>query len=90
MAAGVRIPVGSPIFRHTAASHLLAIHSPGEVSSELGNSEAVLKRDYKELVYEEEARAFFGIRPKARHLAKVQPAGQGTTPSPAPDDEQIP
>ena len=60
------------ILRHTAASHLLAVHSPGHVSSELGNSEAVLKRDYKELVYQEEARAFFGIRPKARHLARFE------------------
>jgi integrase len=48
------------ITRHTAASYWLCVaRSAGEVAENLGNSERVLKRDYKALVTREQARLFW-------------------------------
>lgn len=50
------------ITRHTAASIWLArIKSAAEVAEQLGNSERVLKRDYKALVTPEMLREFMGV-----------------------------
>lgn len=57
------------VFRHTAASNLLAFHQDaGKVASFLGNSPGVLLRDYKALIVKEEAAKFMALLPKDRHM----------------------
>lgn len=55
------------VLRHTAASHWLA-HSKNSaaLALELGNSEAVLLRDYRELVHDEQAAKFWAIFPRLK------------------------
>lgn len=53
------------ILRKTAASFLMAIHRDAQkVSEMLGNSPAILRRHYRDLVSPEEAKKFFRILPK--------------------------
>lgn len=52
------------VFRHTAASYLLAYHQDaGKVAAFLGNSAGTLLRDYKALVFKEDAEKFMGLVP---------------------------
>ncbi|MDB6017657.1 MAG: hypothetical protein JWR19_2146 [Pedosphaera sp.] len=51
--------------RHTAASNLLAFHQDaGKVAAFLGNSAGVLLRDYKALIFKEDAAKFMELMPK--------------------------
>lgn len=60
------------VLRHTAASNLLAHHQDaGKVAAFLGNSAGVLIRDYKALVFKEDAEKFMRLLPKARHYPKT-------------------
>lgn len=55
----------SDVFRHSAASYLLARHKDAQkVSLMLGNSPTVLFNHYRELVSSKEADAFWGITPQ--------------------------
>lgn len=57
------------ILRHTAASNLLAFHQDaGKVAAFLGNSAGVLLRDYKALIFKEDAQKFLAMLPKQRHF----------------------
>lgn len=57
------------ILRHTAASNLLAHHQDaGKVAEFLGNSAGTLIRDYKALIFKEDAGKFFKLLPKKRHF----------------------
>lgn len=64
---GLRTHLGMPVWpkdvtRHTAASYWLASsQSAAAVAESLGNSETVLKRHYKALVTEKDARAFWRL-----------------------------
>ncbi len=59
------------ILRHTAASNLLAHHQDaGKVAAFLGNSAGILLRDYKALIFKEDAAKFMGLLPKPRHQHK--------------------
>jgi hypothetical protein len=52
------------VLRHTAASNLLAFHQDaGKVAAFLGNSAGVLLRDYKALVFKEDAEKWMKLRP---------------------------
>jgi len=66
------------ILRHTAASNLLAFHQDaGKVSAFLANSAGILLRDYKALVFKEDAERFMKLLPKKRHHPKTN---SGKTP----------
>ena len=53
------------VLRHTAASMWLAqIGDAGKVANELGNSERILKRHYRELVSREDAAKFWAMAPE--------------------------
>lgn len=49
--------------RHTATSHLFALHGASKAAKELGTSEAMLFRHYREIVTPTEAKKFWKIRP---------------------------
>lgn len=52
------------VLRHTAASYLVAVHrDAGLVADWLGNSPSILLRHYRQLVSDEDAAAFWAIRP---------------------------
>lgn len=52
------------VFRHTCASHWLAARrDAGYVALELGNSQYILLRHYREIVEEEDAKKFWDIKP---------------------------
>lgn len=52
------------VLRHSAASYLMAtFKDAGQVATMLGNSSSILLRHYRELVTEENAVAFWAIRP---------------------------
>jgi site-specific recombinase XerD len=56
------------ILRHTTASNLLAFHEDaGKVGHFLGHSASTLIRDYKALVFKEDAKKFMELLPKRRH-----------------------
>jgi integrase len=60
------------VLRHTSASNLLAFHQDaGKVAAFLGNSAGVLLRDYKALIFKEDADRFMGLLPKKRHFKTV-------------------
>lgn len=60
------------ILRHTAASHLIAYHeSFSKVGLELGNSETVLRRHYRELVSREDGVRFFEMVPTRRLVDRL-------------------
>jgi len=57
------------VLRHTAASNLLAFHQDaGKIAAFLGHSAGPLLRDYKALVFKEDAERFMGLLPKQRHF----------------------
>lgn len=59
------------VLRHTAASNLFAFHQDaGKVAAFMGNSAGVLIRDYKALVFKEDAVKFMNLLPKERHYKK--------------------
>lgn len=59
------------ILRHTAASNLIAFHQDaGKVAEFMGTSAGVLLRDYKALVYKEDAENAMKLLPKKRHFKK--------------------
>lgn len=61
-AARVKIPPNGA--RHSFVSyHLAAFESPGKTASEAGHAEAVLFRNYRELVTADQAREFWALRP---------------------------
>ena len=61
------------VLRHTCASHWLASdRDAGGVALELGNSPDILFKHYRELVTDEQAKAFWGLTPAA-----VKKAGKG-------------
>jgi hypothetical protein len=60
------------ILRHTAASHLLAhFQSFSHVGMELGNSETILRKHYRELVTKEHGDAFVAMEPSRRMLERA-------------------
>lgn len=62
------------VLRHTAASNLLAFHQDaGKVAEFLGHSAGTLLRDYKALVFKEDAQKFMALLPKERHKKKAPP-----------------
>ncbi len=64
------------IMRHTAASNMLAIHQDSaKVATFMGNSEAVLLRDYRGVVFKHNAEKFMKLLPKPRHF---EPAKLGS------------
>lgn len=55
------------VLRHSAASYWLAhAKDAGKVAMELGTSEGVLLKHYRELVHDEQAAAFWAIMPQLR------------------------
>jgi hypothetical protein len=59
------------LFRHTAASYLLALHGDaGKVATMLGNSSSVLLRHYHEPVNKADCDRFWSITPKNVKLTK--------------------
>jgi len=53
------------VLRHSAASYWLASDpDAGKIAMELGNSPAVLLKHYRELVSDEQAKAFWELTPK--------------------------
>jgi len=56
------------ILRHTAASNLLAFHQDaGKVASFLGHSAGTLLRNYKALIFKEDAEKWMNLSPRKRH-----------------------
>jgi site-specific recombinase XerD len=51
------------VLRHTAASHLVALHGARTAAEMLGNSETMLFKHYRELVRSEETKRFWQILP---------------------------
>ncbi|HRZ38679.1 MAG TPA: tyrosine-type recombinase/integrase [Candidatus Paceibacterota bacterium] len=51
------------VLRHTAASHLVALHGARTAAETLGHSETMLFKHYRELVTKREATLFWGILP---------------------------
>jgi integrase len=60
------------VLRHTAASHLVALHGTAKSADMLGHSESILHRHYRELVQPEETAKFWSIRPMLAEIASTQ------------------
>lgn len=61
------------VLRHTAASNLLAFHQDaGKVAAFLGNSAGVLLRDYKALIFKEDAEKFMKILPAVKKVKRLK------------------
>lgn len=64
--------------RHSYASYRMAeIKNAAQVSLELGNSPKMVFRHYREVVHEDEAKAWFGVEPKAAANVTVMPKAGG-------------
>ncbi|MCP5515708.1 MAG: hypothetical protein H7A45_00440 [Verrucomicrobiales bacterium] len=61
-AAGIR-DWAHDVLRHTAASHLVALHGARTAAATLGHSETMLFRHYRELVTQQETERFWAILP---------------------------
>jgi integrase len=57
------LPWPHDCLRHTAASMMLPLLGPAKTSNELGHSESVLFRHYRELVTAGDVKAFWALRP---------------------------
>jgi site-specific recombinase XerD len=51
------------VLRHTAASHLVALHGARTAADMLGHSESMLFKHYREIVRPQDAKRFWKIRP---------------------------
>jgi integrase len=71
--------------RHSYASYRLAIvGDPGRVAAELGNSQAMVHRHYKQLVKPKEAEAWFAILPPTPRVAEPEGSRPGYRMQPSP------
>lgn len=61
--AAAAIPWPSDCLRHTAASMMLPIYGTKDTATELGHSEAVLLKHYREVVPKKEAETFWAMAP---------------------------
>ncbi len=76
------------IMRHTGISYHLAQHQhEGKTATWAGNSPDVIQRHYRGLVNPKDAKAFWSIRPDAKHpvrLPKVKAEAQAASATPTP------